>query len=120
MSLPLRALLVEDMEQDALLLLRELKRGGFEVEFERVETPEAMSRALEKQAWDIVLSDYSMPRFGAPEALGLVKERGLDMPFIIVSGTVSEDIAVESIRGGAHDFMAKGKFTRLIPAIERE
>src|SRR5713101_4417960 len=120
MGKPLRALLVEDIEQDALLLVRELKRGGFDVTFERVDTPEAMSAALAKQPWDIVLSDYSMPRFSAPMALGLVKERRLDLPFIIVSGTVSEDIAVEAIHGGAHDFMAKGKLGRLIPAIERE
>jgi signal transduction histidine kinase len=120
MGKPLRALLVEDSEQDALLVVRELERGGFDVTFERVDTPEAMSAALVRQHWDIVLSDYSMPRFSAPMALGLVKERKLDLPFIIVSGTVSEEIAVEAIHGGAHDFMAKGKLGRLIPAIERE
>jgi signal transduction histidine kinase len=120
MGKPLRALLVEDIEQDSVLLLRELKRGGFDVTSERVDTPEAMSAALAKQLWDIVLSDYSMPRFSAPMALALVKERKLDLPFIIISGTVSEDIAVEAIHGGAHDFMAKGKLSRLIPAIERE
>jgi signal transduction histidine kinase len=120
MGRPLRVLLVEDIEQDALLLLRELKRGGFDVTHERVDTPEAMSTALAKRPWDVVLSDYSMPRFSAPLALALVKERKLDLPFIIVSGTVGEDIAVEAIHGGAHDFMAKGKLSRLIPAIERE
>jgi signal transduction histidine kinase len=120
MGKPLRVLLVEDSEEDTVLLLRELKRGGFHVAFERVDTPEAMSAALAKQEWDIVLSDYSMPRFSAPMALGLVKEHKLDLPFIIVSGTVSEDIAVEAIHAGAHDFMAKGKLGRLIPAIERE
>jgi len=120
MGKPLRVLLVEDIEQDALLVLRELKRGGFDVTSERVETPEAMTAALAKQHWDIVLSDYSMPRFSALMALGLVKERKLDLPFIIVSGTVSEEIAVDAIHAGAHDFMAKGKLGRLIPAIERE
>jgi len=120
MGKPLRTLIVEDNEQDALLLLRELKRGGFDVTFERVDTPEAMSDALEQQRWDIVLSDYSMPRFSGPMALALLKELQLDLPFIIISGTVSEDIAVDALHAGAHDFMAKGKLGRLIPAIERE
>ena len=117
---PLRALIVEDVEQDALLLLRELRRGGFAVTSERVETPEAMSAALESRPWDIVISDYTMPHFSAPRALALLKERKLDLPFIIVSGIVGEETAVDAIRAGAHDFMVKGKFSRLIPAIERE
>jgi signal transduction histidine kinase len=120
MGKPLRVLIVEDNEPDALLVVHELKSGGFDVMFERVDTAETMSAALAKQTWDIVLSDYSMPRFSAPLALALVKERNPDLPFIIVSGTVTEDIAVEAIHAGAHDFMAKGKLGRLIPAIERE
>jgi EAL domain-containing protein (putative c-di-GMP-specific phosphodiesterase class I)/signal transduction histidine kinase len=110
---------VEDVESDAALLLRELKRGGFDVTSERVETSEALAAALEREAWDVVISDYSMPGLSAPAALELVKARGLDLPFLIVSGSVSEEIAVEAIRAGAHDFMAKGKFARLIPAIDR-
>jgi signal transduction histidine kinase len=113
-------LVVEDVEQDALLLVRELKRGGFDVTYERVETADALSAALRSQSWDVVLSDYSMPRFSAPMALRIVKEMKLDLPFIIVSGTVDEEIAVEAIQAGAHDFMSKGKLARLIPAIERE
>src|SRR3989338_7186376 len=120
MGKPLRALIVEDVEPDALLVVRELTRGGFDVTFERVDTPEAMSAALAKQPWDIVISDYSMPRFSAPLALSVVKERQLDLPFIVISGTVGEEIAVEAIRSGAHDFMVKGKLARLIPAVERE
>jgi signal transduction histidine kinase len=120
MGKPLRALLVEDAEQDAVLVVRELRRGGYDVVFERVETAEAMSAALDRQSWDVVLSDYSLPRFSAPLALGLVKARGLEVPFIIISGTVNEEIAVDAIHAGAHDFMAKGKLARLIPAIERE
>ncbi len=120
MGKPLRVLLVEDVERDALLLVRELQRGGFDVTCERVDTREAMSVALEELSWDIVISDYVLPRFSAPQALALVKERKLDLPFIIVSGTVGEETAVESIRAGAHDFMAKGKFARLIPSVERE
>jgi CheY-like chemotaxis protein len=116
----LRVLVVEDVEQDALLLVRELERGGFDVSFERVETSEAMSSALAKQPWDIVISDYMMPRFSAPLALALLNERKLDLPFIIVSGKVSEDIAVAALHAGAHDFMSKATLGRLVPAIERE
>jgi PAS domain S-box-containing protein len=116
----LRALIVEDVEQDAILLVRALTRGGYDVTFDRVETREAMLSALESREWDVILSDYSLPRFSAPAALELTAELGLDLPFIIVSGTVNEDIAVESLHAGAHDFMAKGKLGRLIPAIERE
>ena len=120
MGKPLRALMVEDVEQDSLLAVRALTRGGFDVTFERVDTPEAMSVALAAQTWDVIISDYDMPRFSALLALGLMKERNLDLPFIIVSGTVGEDVAVEALRAGAHDFMVKGKFSRLVPAIERE
>jgi len=120
MGKPLRMLIVEDVERDAVLVVRELKRGGFDVSFERVDTRETMSAALAKQPWDIVISDYSLPRFSGPAALALVQERNLDLPFIIVSGTVGEETAVESIRAGAHDFMAKGQFARLLPAVERE
>jgi signal transduction histidine kinase len=117
---PLRALIVEDVESDALLVVRELKRGGFDVTFERVDTAETMAAALARDTWDIVLSDYTMPRFSALAALGIVKERKVDLPFIIVSGTIGEETAVEAIRAGAHDFMVKGKFARLVPAVERE
>ncbi|MFO0748470.1 MAG: response regulator [Myxococcota bacterium] len=120
MGCPIRVLLVEDVEQDALLIARELKRGGFDVTFERVDTPEAMSAALARQAWDLVVSDYRMPRFDAPAALALTRAHNLDLPFIIVSGTVGEDVAVASLRAGAHDYMAKGRLARLVPAVERE
>jgi signal transduction histidine kinase len=116
----LRALIVEDDERDAALLVRELKRGGYDLTFERVETPEGMAAAMDGKAWDIVVSDYSMPRFSAPAALDLVRESGIDLPFIIVSGTVNEEVAVNAMRAGACDFMRKGEFTRLLPAIDRE
>jgi PAS domain S-box-containing protein len=118
---PLRALIVEDSERDADLLLQELRRGGFDVTFERVDTAEAMSAALEKQTWDIVFCDYSMPRLDAPSALSLMRGTGLDLPFIIVSGTVGEDAAVEAMKAGAHDYFRKDKLSpRLVPVIERE
>jgi signal transduction histidine kinase len=116
----LNVLMVEDNERDAALLLRELRRGGYEPVSERVETREDLRAALERRSWDIVLSDYSMPRFGAPEALSIVRENGHELPFIIISGTIGEEAAVESMRAGAHDFMPKGALARLLPAIERE
>jgi light-regulated signal transduction histidine kinase (bacteriophytochrome) len=117
---PLRLLIVEDSEDDAILLLRELKRGGYEPVHERIETPEAMKAALEKGTWDIVISDYVLPRFSGLAALGLLKDSGQDLPFIIVSGKIGEDIAVSAMTAGAHDYIIKGNLTRLVPAVERE
>jgi signal transduction histidine kinase len=120
MTNSLRVLIVEDNELDATLMLHELRRNGYDVTYERVDTPEAMSAALESQPWDVVLSDYTMPRFSGPAALSLVREQTLDLPFIIISGTIGEEAAVTSLRAGAHDFLVKGALARLVPAIERE
>ena len=119
MSTPLSVLIVEDSEDDTLLLIRELRSGGYEPTFERVDTPEAMNAALE-QTWDIVIADYAMPHFSAPSALDMLKEKGLDLPFIIVSGAIGEETAVSMMKAGAHDYIMKGNVARLIPAIERE
>ncbi len=116
---PLRALVVEDSEFDAELLLRELGRGGYEVTHERVQTADAMRAALLGGAWDIVLSDFNLPQFDAAGALRTLHATGLDIPFIIVSGTVGEETAVASLQAGAVDFLLKGKLARLIPAVER-
>ncbi len=113
-------LIVEDSEDDAMLSLRELRRGGFEVAFERVETADGMRRALGRERWDLVLSDYAMPHFSAPDAFGVLRTTGLDVPFIIVSGTVGEETAVLAMKLGVHDYIVKGKLTRLVPAVERE
>src|SRR4028119_1199705 len=120
MHIPLRVLIVEDSEDDAELLLYELERHGYDPISERVDTPVAMNAALDKQLWDIVIADYTMPSFSAPDALKLLKERGLDLPFIIVSGTIGEDIAVAAMKAGAHDYLMKGKLARLVPAVDRE
>jgi signal transduction histidine kinase/CheY-like chemotaxis protein len=120
MTKELKVLFIEDSEDDALLLARELRRGGFDLTSERIETAEAMSHALKKQAWDLVLCDYSMPHFRGTDALGMLKELGLDIPFIFVSGTIQEDTAVEAMKAGAHDYMMKGNIKRLIPAVTRE
>ena len=120
MSRPLRVLLVEDQEDDTLLVLRALQAGGFRPESKRVETPEAMASALAEGSWDIVISDYAMPKFSGSDALALVRESGLDVPFIVVSGTIGEDVAVSTMKAGANDYLMKGHLARLTPAVERE
>jgi len=120
MSKPIRILIVEDSEDDALLLLRELRRSGYEPVSGRVETPEAMREALGKHQWDVIISDYVLPKFSGLAALALLRESGLDLPFIIVSGNIGEDIAVEAMKSGAHDYIIKGNLARLVPAVERE
>lgn len=120
MNEPLRVLIIEDSEDDTLLMMRELRRGGFDATYTRVETPAAMSAALEKQSWDIIIADYSMPQFGGPAALTLFKEKGLEIPFISVSGTIGEDIAVQMMKAGAHDYVMKDRLARLVPAVKRE
>ena len=120
MTTPLRCLMVEDSEDDARLVLRQLRAGGYEVISERVDTPEAMRAALDRQPWDTVISDYAMPCFSGLAALELLKASGLDLPFIIVSGTIGEDTAVEAMRQGAHDYLMKGNLARLAPAVQRE
>ncbi|MEO5802307.1 MAG: PAS domain S-box protein [Verrucomicrobiota bacterium] len=118
MSKPLRVLIVEDSEDDAILLLRHLRRA-YDPQFERVSTVAQMKAALEKY-WDVIISDYSMPGFDGLDALRLLQETKLDTPFIIVSGAIGEDIAVHAMKAGANDYVMKGKLARLVPAIERE
>jgi PAS domain S-box-containing protein/putative nucleotidyltransferase with HDIG domain len=120
MSVPLRLLLIEDSEEDALLLIREITRGGFDVRNERVETPEAMADALISEGWDLIISDYILPRFSGLAALRLFQQKGFDLPFIIVSGKIGEDIAVRAMKAGAHDYILKNNLSRLVPAINRE
>lgn len=118
---PLRALLVENSRDDADLVAEELRRGGFDVSSERVQTAETMRRALERDGpWDVVLSDFLMPSFTGLQALSLLRETGLDVPFILVSGSVGEDVAVQAMKAGAQDFFAKHNLTRLPAAVERE
>jgi two-component system, cell cycle sensor histidine kinase and response regulator CckA len=116
---PLRLLVVDDNEDDAVLVCRELERCGYAVSAERVETRSGMAEALAREPWDLIISDFGMPTFSGPEALALYREWRLDIPFIIVSGTISEDQAVESLKAGADDFISKGKVARLGPAVSR-
>ncbi len=120
MRIPLRTLIVEDSLNDTDLLLLELQRGGYDVHYRRVDTPEAYQEALEAETWDIILSDHSMPRFSSTEALQILKDTGLDVPFIIISGAIGEEVAVEAMKLGANDYLVKGKLARLIPAVLRE
>src|SRR5918993_438668 len=121
----LRVLLVEDSENDAMLLLRELRRGGYEPLSQRVCTPEDMEKALRSaearnEPFQVVISDYYLPRFRAPHALRLLRELGYDVPFIVVSGKIGEDAAVEIMKAGANDYLTKENMSRLCPAVERE
>ncbi|BAS59761.1 MULTISPECIES: hybrid sensor histidine kinase/response regulator [Leptolyngbya] len=116
----LQLLIVEDLEDDMLLILRELRQGGYSLDYVRVETPEAMQAALDRATWDLIIADYTLPKFSAPEALKLVQRQQRDLPFIIVSGTIGEEIAVAAMKAGAHDYIFKGNLARLVPAVERE
>jgi signal transduction histidine kinase len=119
MKSPLRLLLVEDMEDHALLLLRALG-GTFDVTFERVETPQELEEALDSHPWDAVIADFNLPEFSGLDALRMMRAKELDLPFILVSGVIGEESAVEAMKAGAHDFVLKGKYSRLVPALERE
>jgi two-component system cell cycle sensor histidine kinase/response regulator CckA len=116
----LRILQVEDSADDAELILRQLRQGGVEIQALRVETAEAMREALETGEWDIIFSDYQVPGFGGLEALHVLEDSGLDIPFILISGAVGEEIAVSVMKAGAHDYVQKGHLARLGPAVERE
>ncbi len=120
MKKPLRVLIVEDSPEDVELLVTDLDLRGYAVSYQCVQTEEAMRSALAGRAWDAVVSDYSMPAFSGMEALKVLRTSGQDLPFIIVSGTIDEESAVNALRAGAHDFLVKGKLARLAPAIERE
>jgi signal transduction histidine kinase len=119
MKRPLRLLLVEDMEDHALLLVRELGKG-FEVAFDRVDTLQELEAALDVNPWDAVIADFHLPAFDGLDALRMMQAKGLDLPFILVSGVIGEEMAVEAMKAGAHDFILKGKYSRLVPALERE
>jgi signal transduction histidine kinase len=116
----LHVLMVEDSDDDEALVLRELRQGGYNATHERVDTEVAMAAALARDSWDVILSDYAMPNFSGLGALALLRKTSLDIPFIIVSGTVGEEAAVSAMRSGANDYVFKGSPGRLCPAIDRE
>ncbi len=118
--LALRALVVEDSPDDAELIILEMSRSGIEAVWKRVESAEEVRAALTESSWDVVLSDYNLPGFGAREALVQLREIDPDLPFIVVSGTIGEEQAVAMMRAGAADYLLKGNLTRLGAAVERE
>ena len=120
MSTPLRVLIVEDSEDDMALLVGELRRGGYELTFERVDTGAGMTAALDKNQWDLVIRDYSMPHFSGMDALKLLRAKGSEVPSIFVSGTIGEETAVAALRLGAQDYVMKNNLKRFLPAIQRE
>ncbi|MFN2455758.1 MAG: response regulator [Pyrinomonadaceae bacterium] len=120
MNTPLRLLVVEDSEDDLEFLLRELRRGGYDITYRRVDTAAAMRAALAEKVWDVVISDFSMPQFSGLAALDVLQQSGLDLPFIIVSGSIGEATAVAVMKAGAHDYLMKDNLARLVPAVERE
>ena len=120
MSISLKVLIVEDSENDAMLLELELQGAGYDPACLRVDTGKDMEQALTQQSWDLIIADYVMPRFNGLEALAVVKAHQLDVPFIIVSGHITDDAAVAAMKAGAHDYVMKDNLTRLGPAVERE
>ncbi len=120
MRQPLNLLVVEDSPDDLVFIIRELQRGGYEPVYQRVETAEEFTAALARGGWEAVIADYSLPQFSAMEALELLQASGIDLPFLIVSGAIGEEMAVEAMKSGAHDFIVKSSLARLVPAVERE
>ncbi len=120
MQKKLKLLLIEDSLDDTKLLIRQIEKSGYELEYTRVETEKQLKGALECEKWDFVISDYSLPNFTGLSAINIIKQLGVDIPIIIVSGAIGEDIAVEAMKAGAHDYIMKDNLARLSPAIERE
>lgn len=116
----IRVLIIEDNEDDVQLEIDELKRGGYNIVFEQIETRKAMIEALKNKKWDFIISDYSLPQFSGLDALEVLKETGIDIPFILISGTIGEETAVAAMKAGAHDYIMKNNLSRLVPAFDRE
>lgn len=116
----LHVLVIEDSESDTNLVIRQLKKADYTIYHERVETADEMKAALDILVWDVIIADYKLPQFNAPAALTILKKTDLDIPFIVVSGTIGEEIAVELMKSGAHDYLMKDKLIRLGPAVKRE
>ena len=116
----IRVLIIEDNTDDSILEIDEIKRGGFDIVYEQIETRAAMREALRNKSWDFIISDYSLPQFSGLDALNELKESGLDIPFVLISGTIGEDTAVAAMKAGAHDYIMKNNLSRLVPAFDRE
>ncbi len=119
MAQTLKILIVEDSKEDVELLLRELKRGGYEPVYEQVDDLASMTAALQRQSWDLIVLDHSMPHFSPDEAQALLQQMGIGTPFVLVSGTIGEDAGVEAMKAGAQDYIFKGNLKRFLPVVER-
>jgi phosphoserine phosphatase RsbU/P len=119
MGKPLRVLIAEDSEDDCQLSVLELQRAGFALTYQRVDTSERMREALARNNWDVIIADYDMPSFTGFDALDLVRGQGLDVPFLIVSGNTTDDIAASALTAGASDCISKHNLSRLVPAVKR-
>lgn len=120
MGKPLNVLLIEDSEDDATLIVHELEHGGYDVDYERVDTTASVRDALCRRKWDVILSDHAMPESCALEALSAVKEIGVDLPFIVVSGWMTDELAEAAIKEGARGFVPKNRLAKLVPIIKAE
>ncbi len=120
MGTPLKVLIIDDSSNDELLEVRELKKGGYDVISKRVDNAHELKEALAETTWEMILADYTMPHFSGDRALVIFKETGLDIPFILVSGTIGEERAVAAMKAGAHDYVNKGNLSRLLPIVQRE
>ena len=120
MAQPLHVLIIDDSEEDCALLLRALRQGRYDVSYKRVDTAVDLHKMLAERQWDCIISDFSMPGFSGVSARRIVREKDPDVPFIFVSGTIGEDVAVEAMRGGAQDYVVKANLVRLLSAIDRE
>jgi DNA-binding NtrC family response regulator len=119
-NVPLRVLMIEDVEDDAKLILHALRRGGYQVYAERVDTTPTLREALRRAQWDLITCDWVMPRLHPVEALNAILEYGLDTPIIVVSGELAEEVSVSSLRNGAHDYINKHALTMLLPKVQRQ
>jgi two-component system, cell cycle sensor histidine kinase and response regulator CckA len=119
-GVPLSVLIVEDSEDDAVIVLRELQQAGYDIDFKRVDSHDALQANLVARTWDLVISDFAMPGFSGTEALKLIRSSGSDAPFIFISGTMGEDIAIAALKDGAQDYLVKNNLKRLVPAVQRE
>ncbi|MGM0651465.1 MAG: histidine kinase [Bacillota bacterium] len=115
----LKLIIVEDSEDDAMLVILALKRGGYRVEYTRVETSDQLHNALQEEQWNLIISDHGLPDFNAPDALNVLKESGHDLPFIIVSSIIDQEVAVAAMKAGAYDYVMKDNLARLIPVVEK-
>jgi len=116
----IQVLIIEDNKDDLLLEVDAIKRGGIDIDYEQIETRAAMKEALRNKLWDFIISDFSLPQFSGLDALAVLKETGIDIPFILISGTIGEETAVAAMKAGAHDYIMKNNLSRLVPAFERE